>query len=118
VVNQDLIEGRSVVSLIFSSLYGILNKENNDQDDEKEDAHEPEDVPGSVRALPALEFGGTLISNIAICAEDSLVPHIAFPFRVIQGLLKSLATDYAAPKSILTTENLHASWEVPALDEV
>jgi hypothetical protein len=46
----------------------ILNKENNDQDDEKEDADEPEDVPGGVRALPALEFGGTLISNIAICA--------------------------------------------------
>ena len=117
-VNQDLIEGRSVVSLIFSSLYGILNKENNDQDDEKEDAHEPEDVPGSVRALPALEFGGTLISNIAICAEDSLVAYIAFPYRVIKGLLKSLATDDASPVSIITTKNLQASWEVSALDDI
>lgn len=67
-VDKDFIEGRSVVSLIFRSLYGILNKENDDQDNEKEDTNQPEDVPGGVRALPALEFGGTLISNIAICA--------------------------------------------------
>lgn len=67
-VDQDLIEGRSVVSLIFRSLYGILNKENDDQDDENEDADEPKDVPGGVRALPALEFGGTLIGYFAIRA--------------------------------------------------
>ena len=76
-----------------------MNKENDDQDDEKEDADQPEDVPGGVRALPALKFGGTLISNIAIRAEDSLVAHIALPYRVIEGLLKSLATDDAAPKN-------------------
>ncbi len=56
VVDQDLIEGRSVIPLIFRSLYGIVNKENNDQGDEKEDADQPENVPGRVRALPTLEF--------------------------------------------------------------
>jgi hypothetical protein len=47
-----------------------------------------------------------------------LVAHIAFTYRVIKGLLKSLATDDAAPESILTIKNLQASWEVSALDEV
>lgn len=74
-----------------------MNKENYDQDHEKEDADQPEDVPGGVRALPAIKFGSTLISNIAIRAENSLVAQIAFSDRVIQGLLKSLATDDAAP---------------------
>ena len=117
-IDKDFVICWGVVSFLFCSFYGVIDEENDDQNDKNENSNYPQNVRCRVRALSTLEVWSCLISNFAISAENSLVADVALSITVVSGLFLIWCYYNTTPKLKVSFYSLQTSCLVSALNEV
>lgn len=76
-IDHNLVECRSIISLDFCSINCWTDKKNDNDSNEKENSHNSQNIPSLVWTLSTFKVWSSLICNITVRAENSLVTYIA-----------------------------------------